>query len=207
MYLQHNLSKNMNRSKKENKRFYIVSIISLLFIFGIILFLIYIGAIIEKSTDKEIDGQTYYLAPKNSSAEKMSIEKAMEIAKNSECVKEGNLTKNYVYNNITKTWWIDLDIEKPGCHPACVVDVETKTARINWRCTGLKILPKNKFCGFSTYGICKTDKDCIVGGCSGQVCRSVNEESVITTCEYRECYDASKYGLSCKCVKGKCQWI
>ena len=31
----------------------------------------------------------------------------------------------------------DLDIEKAGCNPACVINVETRTAEINWRCTGL----------------------------------------------------------------------
>jgi len=40
-------------------------------------------------------------------------------------------------NNYTGTYWIDLDIDKPGCNPACVVDTVTKTAEINWRCTGL----------------------------------------------------------------------
>lgn len=42
-------------------------------------------------------------------------------------------------NEVTNTWWFDLpiDTEKPGCNPACVVDEVTKTAEINWRCTGL----------------------------------------------------------------------
>lgn len=25
--------------------------------------------------------------------------------------------------------------EKPGCNPACVVDIETNETEINWRCT------------------------------------------------------------------------
>ncbi|MCK4552752.1 eight-cysteine-cluster domain-containing protein [Candidatus Pacearchaeota archaeon] len=62
------------------------------------------------------------------------------------------------------------------------------------------------FCGLSTYGSCSSDFDCIKGGCSGQVCQSKNEEPIITTCEFRECYNAEKYDMQCKCVNEKCQW-
>ena len=41
------------------------------------------------------------------------------------------------YNESTGTWWIDLDVVRPGCNPACVVNVANKPAEINWRCTGL----------------------------------------------------------------------
>jgi eight-cysteine-cluster-containing protein len=64
----------------------------------------------------------------------------------------------------------------------------------------------NSFCGTSTNGQCSTDADCMTGGCSGQVCQSRSEEQVITTCEYTECYNASAYNLTCKCVDKKCQW-
>lgn len=40
-------------------------------------------------------------------------------------------------NEGTKTYWIDLTLEKEGCNPACVIDVDKKSAEINWRCTGL----------------------------------------------------------------------
>ncbi len=40
-------------------------------------------------------------------------------------------------NEGTKTYWVDLDMERPGCAPACVIDVVDKSAEINWRCTGL----------------------------------------------------------------------
>jgi len=55
------------------------------------------------------------------------------------CIKGGeSLTPGY-YNEGTKTWWFDanLNATQPGCNPACVVSEETKTAEINWRCTGL----------------------------------------------------------------------
>ena len=67
----------------------------------------------------------------------LTIDDALKIARNSECTEEGDLTDTYFYNENTKTWWIDLDLEKEGCNPACVVSEKTKTAEINWRCTGL----------------------------------------------------------------------
>ena len=65
----------------------------------------------------------------------LTISNAKSIAINSEC---GNrLKETYMCNNYTGTYWIDLDIDKPGCNPACVVNIETRQAEINWRCTGL----------------------------------------------------------------------
>jgi hypothetical protein len=55
------------------------------------------------------------------------------------CIKGGEALKNGFYNEVTKTWWFDanLNATKEGCNPACVVDEKTRTAEINWRCTGL----------------------------------------------------------------------
>ena len=82
------------------------------------------------------EGEEHCIAP---TGEAMSLFEAKEIAVNSECGE--NLKEPYlefsVCNADTGTWWIDLDIEKEGCNPACVVDIETKTAEINWRCTGV----------------------------------------------------------------------
>ena len=66
----------------------------------------------------------------------MTLDEAKAIAKNSDC-NQGNLKENAFCNEGTGTWWIDLDITKEGCNPACVINVETKQAEINWRCTGL----------------------------------------------------------------------
>jgi len=65
---------------------------------------------------------------------------------------------------------------------------------------------EKEFCGWSTYGRCKVDGDCYRGGCSRQVCQSKFESPVITTCEWKECYDPKPYHLICKCVEEKCQW-
>ena len=72
---------------------------------------------------------------------------------------------------------------------------------------GRKVFPVSSgFCGTSTSGTCSKDSDCMTGGCSGQVCQGAAEPPVITTCEYRECYSAQAYGLSCGCVSGGCAW-
>lgn len=66
----------------------------------------------------------------------MSLKEAKLIAQSSECIENGTLKGTYLCNEFTGTWWLDLDIEKVGCNPACVIDIETKEAEINWRCTG-----------------------------------------------------------------------
>lgn len=67
-------------------------------------------------------------------------------------------------------------------------------------------LDKSGFCGQSTSGVCESDSDCVADGCSGQVCRSTNESPVITTCEWRECYDDEKYNVGCGCIGRRCGW-
>ena len=67
----------------------------------------------------------------------MNYEEAEKIAQ--ENCKEGNLKEEHFCNDNTGTWWIDFVPSEPkeGCNPACVVNIETKTAEVNWRCTGL----------------------------------------------------------------------
>ena len=62
------------------------------------------------------------------------------------------------------------------------------------------------FCGWSTKGSCDSGADCLMAGCSSQICRARSEESLFSTCEWRDCYNAKAYGLSCGCVDGQCQW-
>ena len=63
-------------------------------------------------------------------------EDAIAIAEKSNCTEVGNLTEDVFYNNYTKTWWIDIDADKEGCAPACVVS-DNGSVEVNWRCTGL----------------------------------------------------------------------
>ncbi|HDS45722.1 MAG TPA: hypothetical protein ENN68_06495 [Methanomicrobia archaeon] len=69
----------------------------------------------------------------------MSLSEALEIAAASECSTVGRITTNASCNAVTGTWWLDLGPYEPkeGCNPACVVNITTKTAEVNWRCTGL----------------------------------------------------------------------
>lgn len=64
----------------------------------------------------------------------------------------------------------------------------------------------SSFCGYSTSQYCNSDLECIPGGCSGQVCQSISEEQLVTTCEWKSCYDASSFGLFCGCVDNQCIW-
>lgn len=63
------------------------------------------------------------------------------------------------------------------------------------------------FCGTSSRGVCYKDSDCIKGGCYGELCQSIHEKQRIAPCEYKPCYNYTKYDLKCKCVGGMCQWV
>lgn len=67
------------------------------------------------------------------------------------------------------------------------------------------VLAFQSFCGWSTYASCSKDSDCQAGGCSGQVCERIGE-GTMTTCEFKECYVAENYNLTCQCINNKCQW-
>lgn len=105
--------------------------------------------------------------------------------------------------------------ERVGDLCRCVCEREVKIFNVS---IGAKVLFVDRngitrviyvggFCGWSTYGECKSDEDCVIDGCSGQVCRSKFEEPVFTTCEWFDCYDAKKFNVACKCISGMCQWV
>ena len=51
---------------------------------------------------------------------------------------------------------------------------------------------------------CKSDSDCSVAGCSGQICTTKEKAfDLITTCEYLDKYQCLKL-TSCSCIQGKC---
>lgn len=83
------------------------------------------------------DNQTFVEVINNPTTT-LSEAEAKTIAQNT-CIKGGDSLGEGMHNEGTKTWWFDanLNAAKPGCNPACVVSEETKTAEINWRCTGL----------------------------------------------------------------------
>ena len=73
--------------------------------------------------------------------------------------------------------------------------------------TTLETEDESGFCGTSTLGVCVIHSDCVKAGCSNSVCQSKSEEPSVTTCEFRECYDAEEFDAKCGCIKGKCQWV
>ena len=93
--------------------------------------------------------------------------------------------------------WIDQEFPKPGSVTIPIYKVYLPFV--------VRIISEG-FCGWSTYGECSSDSDCILDGCSAQVCQSKYEEPVATTCEWRDCYNAKMYGLKCRCIDGRCQW-
>ncbi len=105
----------------------------MLMLFGLLIIgIIFSGCVQENNLSEE-----YCVS--NETGATMSFSEASEIAINSECGTQGTLKDTYFCNEYTGTWWIDLKPlnEQPGCNPACVVNVNTKTAEINWRCTGV----------------------------------------------------------------------
>lgn len=69
----------------------------------------------------------------------MTEKEAKTIAESS-CIKGGEALGSGIYNPYSKTWWFNANLNSTheGCNPACVVSETTKTAEINWRCTGLR---------------------------------------------------------------------
>jgi hypothetical protein len=93
------------------------------------------GDSMTQSTESVADAANPLCVDKNTGAE-LDYVTAVQIADASDCLEQGMLKPTYFCNQDTGTWWIDLEIDKPGCSPACVVDVNDRTAVINWRCTG-----------------------------------------------------------------------
>jgi len=89
-----------------------------------------------KPTEEQCETEVVEYCAKTGSDIGINVSEAQRIALESECG-QSELIEPYYCNEYTGTWWIDLEMEKPGCRPACVIDVETGEAEINWRCTGL----------------------------------------------------------------------
>ncbi len=103
---------------------------------------------------------------------------------------------------------VEKDYDGKLCRCMCIREVVIYNVPEDFKLIFIDLSGKKHalgFCGWSTYGKCESDEDCIVAGCSSQVCAAKNE-SIVTTCEWKECYDAKKYGVSCKCINGRCQW-
>ena len=118
------------------------------------------------------------------------------------CVKGGEILSEGVYNSNTKTWWYDanLNTKREGCNPACVVNEETKTAEINWRCTGLKepvaCTSDAKQCPDGSY-IGRSGTNCDF------ICPEIKNIQIIITDGLKEVYSMFKYGKISECVQNE----
>lgn len=107
-----------------------------LILIGLVLTLFLVGGCLPKTSEI-----TEEYCTKIGTDESLSLSEAKQMAVDSEC--GDRLKDTYMCNDDTGTWWIDLDIETEMCNPACVVNVATRQAEINWRCMG--VLPQ-EFC-------------------------------------------------------------
>lgn len=119
----------------------IIGILSIVFLGGIFFGIYYQTAPAQKYSEPRNDVRTLHIEnePKNDVRLTLTEKEAQVIAEQT-CIKGGGtLSSGGTYNSSSKTWWFDanLNATHKGCNPACVVSEETKTAEINWRCTGL----------------------------------------------------------------------
>ncbi len=106
---------------------------------------------------------------------------------------------------------LEKDNDGKICRCVCVREVVIYNVPKDFNVTFVDLsgkvhkLKEIKFCGISTYGKCRSDFDCVVTGCSHQVCAAKGQK-IFTTCEWKECYNAKLYHMTCRCVSGHCQW-
>ncbi len=93
----------------------------------------------EVTNEGEVIGFESKVCCVSGQSETLTFQQAFKIAEASDCVKHGKLLSSGFRNDVTKTWWIDLEAYLDGCMPACVVDEKTLTAEVNWRCMGAVI--------------------------------------------------------------------
>lgn len=120
----------------------------------------------------------------------LTEKQAREIAE-AYCIKGGEAVSAGVYNQISRTWWFDANLNstREGCSPACVVSEETKTAEINWRCTGLV---DNARCGIENcHGL-----EIVCGSNPVQMCTMIYQLG-----------DVCRQFASCKVLDGRCQQV
>jgi|GEM_PF-1557005 hypothetical protein len=136
------------------------------------------------------------------------------------CVKGGETLSQGIYNENSKTWWFDanLNATRPGCNPACVVKAETKTAEINWRCTGT--IPPDNANGTTTSCTMEA-KICPDGSAAGRTgpnceftpCPATNNGQIACTAESRlgdvcnQIYDPVCATVQIQCIKAPCNPI
>jgi hypothetical protein len=117
------------------------------------------------------------------------------------CIKGGEALSAGSYNPNSKTWWFDanLNATREGCNPACVVSEETKTAEINWRCTGL--IPPDQ----TNPGDSASSGQCGVANCHGLDIECGTPVQMCT--QMYQLGDKCRQYAKCGVASGKCQQI
>ncbi len=136
--------------------------------------------------------------PTNTANALLTEKEARNIAENS-CIKGGEALGSGTYNEYSKTWWFsaNLNSRHEGCNPACVVKEETRTAEINYRCTGLNNPDTKPPVITSTCGIENCHGlDIVCGSNPAQMCT-----------EMYQLGDRCRQFATCGVVNGSCKQI
>lgn len=104
-------------------------------VFLVMLAAVGVGAVIEKN-----DAPVALEPEENTPADSLLTEAEARVIAEFACIKGGEALSAGSYNANSKTWWFDanLNATREGCNPACVVSEASRTAELNWSCTGLK---------------------------------------------------------------------
>ena len=126
---------------------------------------------------------------------KLTLKEALEIAER-DCGSLGkiDISKENNCNKITGTWWLGFKPNEPkgGCNPACVVNVDTKKAEINWRCTGALPPPTHPTSTIETETTSSCEVKCDAIGTRSEgwylICQgSVSREQTKKLIKYDQC--------------------
>jgi eight-cysteine-cluster-containing protein len=66
--------------------------------------------------------------------------------------------------------------------------------------------PEDEYYGYSTFGTCSSDSDCVVNGCNAEICGNKSDENISSICIAPNQPLPSELGYQCKCVQAMCEW-
>jgi hypothetical protein len=69
----------------------------------------------------------------------LNIYDAQKVFDMSQCSREGSAKETHYCDAKAGAWVIDIQTYRKGCNPACVIDVKTKTGKVDWRCADAPI--------------------------------------------------------------------
>lgn len=104
------------------KKTFLISVLSIFFISGC-------GSKSDLSSN---------VTPESQNAGQAMTEAEAKLIAEKTCIKGGEALGTGAYNDASKTWVFDanLNATREGCSSICVVSEISKTAGLNWNCTG-----------------------------------------------------------------------